>query len=198
MCTEHTDYSGRGAVGGSWSLALPPLPSTVGISFSESFFLAATTARGVLLGYWEPLGASKQQLREKAFRNAVSSLGEIHQWKPLSWSGRKPVVRTQRWSVNPQQCCQTEHCFPFHIPRLMGGFPSPSLHQRYHYYSSSCFWGHLEDVLAHPACHCSCPTVTMQNPCGIMDPLMGNGGLIWFWGCFTQAPNQIWSECDVL
>lgn len=133
----YTDYRGRAVVSGGWRLALPPLPCTVGISFSESFFSCCKNSNELC---WDPLvvpspavrdpsGLHSKNKAEKAFRNIFSSLGEIPQWKPLSWSGRKPVVRTQRWSVNPEHPCQTEHCFPFHIPGLKQGFPSPLPHE---------------------------------------------------------------------
>lgn len=44
-----------------WSLAFTPLPSTMGIGFPESFFLSATTARGILLGPPEALWLPQAQ-----------------------------------------------------------------------------------------------------------------------------------------
>lgn len=97
------------------------------------FFSAATTARAILLGrpgtLWFPqdrmLGTAWafEAATEEALRNTFSALREMHHWKLLSWHGRKPMVKIQRCSVNPEHNCQAEHCFPFHIPGLRQVFP---------------------------------------------------------------------------
>lgn len=105
--------------------------STVGMSFAENFFLVQPQQPEefcqAALG---PSGSPKTRcgglhlgLRSSNCRNTFSALGEMPDWKLLSWLGRKPVVRFQWRPVNPEHNCQTEHCFPFHIPGLRLVFP---------------------------------------------------------------------------
>lgn len=74
-----------------------------------------------------PLGGFRAAADRESIQKHFLILGGDTSVETTIWSGRKPMVRIQRWSVNSEHHCQTEHCFLFHVLRLKGGVSLPSL-----------------------------------------------------------------------